>query len=280
MAQYIIRPTADPGAIRVFLNGDRHYAAYALGDLEPPYAEHATWTTAVGEGGIAGIALEYAALDPPVLFLMGSLDSLEALLADGARWSRVYYTARPELETILRSYYDPVEVLHMHRMSVDRSTFHPLPHCDNDLLPPSPLGPPDVTAIFALQHAAAAADGRALHEIAFMPEMVDAGYYYGIWSGGTLIAAAGTHLVGRAARIGALGNVVVHPAHRRQGLGTRVSQAVTEALLRDGIDLIVLNVRQGNIPAIRAYTRLGYRQAGDFIEGLALRRSTASARAV
>jgi ribosomal protein S18 acetylase RimI-like enzyme len=65
--------------------------------------------------------------------------------------------------------------------------------------------------------------------------------------------------------------VVVTPSHRGKRLGALVTSAVTAALLRDAFDLIVLNVRQDNAPAIATYLKLGYYITGNFIEGIAER---------
>ena len=68
-----------------------------------------------------------------------------------------------------------------------------------------------------------------------------------------------------------MGNVVTHPRHRRKGLGTLACHHVTNALLEDGFERVVLNVRQHNEPAIRIYQKLGYTVTDEFVEGMAVR---------
>ena len=53
------------------------------------------------------------------------------------------------------------------------------------------------------------------------------------------------------------GNIATHPAHRGRGLGTKVTAALCKRLLLT-VDAIGLNVRTGNVPAIRAYEKLGF----------------------
>ena len=65
-----------------------------------------------------------------------------------------------------------------------------------------------------------------------------------------------------------LGNVATAPAARGEGLATAACSRLCEILLADGIDVISLNVRADNDPAIRAYEKLGFVHAADYVEVL------------
>jgi len=78
---------------------------------------------------------------------------------------------------------------------------------------------------------------------------------------------AGTHLVSYSYRVAAVGDVLTHPDQRRQGHATAVTNAVVAELLRQGIQDIVLNVKQANTGAIRIYERLGFAIHCPFLEG-------------
>jgi ribosomal protein S18 acetylase RimI-like enzyme len=93
------------------------------------------------------------------------------------------------------------------------------------------------------------------------------GVYYGIRVGGRLVAAAGTHVVSPAARLGVVGNVLTHADYRGRGYATAVTSAVTEELLAT-CDHVVLNVRSDNPPAIAVYRRLGFVEHVRFEERL------------
>jgi ribosomal protein S18 acetylase RimI-like enzyme len=269
---YAISELTDIDQIREYLNTDVHYAAYTLGDLEPPYSEDATWYAASRTGEIEGLALVYRGLDPPVFFLMGDGSALSAMLLYGIGPEEVFFNVRPEAKEMLASFYDIDEAYPMFRMRINRGTFKPL---EKHTEPPTPiitLGKEHVADFIKLQEEASLADGRDTRDVAFSPEMVGDGYYRGIYQSDRLVAAAGTHIVARQAGMAAVGNVVVHPESRQQGLGSLVSQAVTQALIDDKLELIVLNVRQNNQPAIKIYRKLGYRQVGTFIEGAARHR--------
>jgi ribosomal protein S18 acetylase RimI-like enzyme len=267
MTVYAISQLTDLEQVRAFLETDRNYAAYALGDLDPRYVADTTWVAASHTGEVEGLALIYTALEPAVLFLMGEVPALSALLMHGVGPDEVLFTASPDLEDTLRAFYAVDRVEPMHRMRVTAGTFISPEGHDHPPTPPIPLDESHAQAILELQRAGAGADARAWNDVAFTPEMVRDGYYRGILQGDKLIAAAGTHLVARQESVAAIGNVIVHPDQRRKGLGGLVSHAVTKALIDDGFDLIVLNVRQSNAATLKIYRRLGYRQVGQFIEG-------------
>lgn len=269
---YAISQLTDIDQIREYLTTDVHYAAYTLGDLEPPYSDHATWYAASRSGQIEGLVLVYEGLEPPILFLMGDVPALSAILLYGIGPDEVFFNVKPDALKMLESFYMPEEANPMFRMRITRGIFKPLGSQSDPPTPIVTLGGEHVADIVRLQEEASLADGRDSRDVAFSPEMLKDGYYRGIYADGQLIAAAGTHIVARQASMAAVGNVVVHPEQRQKGLGSQVSQAVTQALIDDRLNLIVLNVRQNNQPAIKIYRKLGYRQTGSFVEGAARRR--------
>ena len=107
----------------------------------------------------------------------------------------------------------------------------------------------------------------------FSASMVTQGAYYGIFGDeGSLVAAAGTHLVVPAEGVAALGNVYTLPSHRGHGLATLATSAVvSELLARPELNVIALNVRQDNIAALTVYERLGFERYCAFYEGRANR---------
>jgi predicted GNAT family acetyltransferase len=91
--------------------------------------------------------------------------------------------------------------------------------------------------------------------------------YYGIRVNGRLVAAAGTHVIGRTGRIAVVGNVLTQPEFRGRGYAQATTGAVTAHLL-EFCDHVVLNVRADNPPALNAYRRLGYAEHVRFEERL------------
>lgn len=120
----------------------------------------------------------------------------------------------------------------------------------------SPLGVTSIDRdrVEDLQDLYAADPGAAF----FLPSMVDHESFVGVYEGGQLVAAAGTHVLSTTKRCAAIGGVYVKPSHRGLGLSKAVTAGVV-GRIRDRIDLIGLNVAMGNAPARAAYTRLGFR---------------------
>ncbi|NDJ52552.1 MAG: GNAT family N-acetyltransferase [Chloroflexi bacterium] len=272
MTIYALSTLTDDHQLRVFLSTDTDYAAYALGDLEPPYDQHAQWVAASQKGAVEGLALLYTALDPPLLFLMGDVPALSAILMHGVGPDRIVFNARLEVEGVLDTFYDLQLVKTMLRMRVTSREFRPLSE-EDDSGKPERLSGKDADAINSLHEVASEHDKRSMDDVAFVPAMVDQGVYFGIREDGQLIACAGTHLVAKRAKLAALGNVVVHPEQRRRGLGRRVTHAVARHLLDSEINLVVLNVEKRNAAAVKLYESLGFGTGTEYIEGIAARRS-------
>lgn len=266
MSLYAISEIRSPPQVDQYLRQDIDYAAYALADLEPPYSAHARWFGASRTGAIEALALVYDAIEPTALFLMGPLAAVGALLLHGVGPDVVTLLAPVECRDLLTDFYQIEHRADMDRMRVAPSDFQPyeLPVA----LPIQPLNPTHAQEMLNLILQAARHDARDLRDIAFQPEMVETGTYFGIFHNNALIAMAGTHVEAPAASIAAVGNVVVHPARRGHGLGRAVSSAVTRSLLDVGFEHIVLNVRRDNPAAVQTYRKLGYRKVSAFVEAI------------
>ncbi len=247
------RLTTDRQALRDFLEQDRLFAAYALADLDDREFSRTRWGAALEGGQIIAVALEYAGTTPQPLFVMGRNDGIAAVLRDVIRPRVAYVAALRDNLPAVQAHYRVSEGPPMVRMWVDREHFRPQPAAVERLLP-SDIG--QLNKLYQLGFAS------------WLPsDAIVEGVYYGIRVGGRLIAAAGTHVISPAARIGVVGNVLTHTDYRGRGFAKAVTSAVTADLLRF-CDLVVLNVRADNPPALQAYRRLGYQEYGTFEERL------------
>jgi mycothiol synthase len=78
-------------------------------------------------------------------------------------------------------------------------------------------------------------------------------------AGGALVGAACTFLHSAGgAEVAELGWVVVHPAHRGQGLALQMTRAVLEYVRAHGLDYCYLKTEEFRLPAIATYLRLGF----------------------
>lgn len=251
---------ADPSVIRTILELDRPWAAYALGDLSPGFAEHCEWFALLDEP--PALVLLYRRFDPPVLFALGSPDRLACLMQE-IETPAVSLQVRPDAMAAILPHYRSAELRAMWRMLVGPETFRA-----TAIGEASPLSGADIDAITGLY-----ADGHQRGEGPdfFDPSMVDQGIFRGVWEGAELVAVAGTHLVAPSYGACAIGNVYTRHDRRCHGLAARVTSAVVSDALRRNLPTVVLNVNQRNAAATRVYERLGFRWYCDFVEGLALR---------
>ena len=91
----------------------------------------------------------------------------------------------------------------------------------------------------------------------FDARMLDTGHYVAVRDP-DIVATAGVHVCAPTDRVAALGNIAVSPTHRGSGLGRRVTAGACHSLLAAGIDLVGLNVRADNRPAVACYESIGF----------------------
>jgi ribosomal protein S18 acetylase RimI-like enzyme len=250
------RTVTDRRQLRAFLETDRLLAAYALCDLEDREFSKTRWGGAFDGDRLVAIAMEYSGLTPQPLFVMGRPEGIGAILRDVVRPRAAYVAVLPDAVPAVESVYRLDSGPAMVRMWVDRARFRPYP-ADVRRLLPSDIG--ELNRLYQLGFAS------------WLPSTsIAEGVYYGMRVGGRLVAAAGTHVIGKEARLAVVGNVLTHVDFRGRGYATAVTGAVTQELLRS-CDQVVLNVRSDNPPALQAYRRLGYAEHARFEERLAHR---------
>ncbi|HJP88244.1 MAG TPA: GNAT family N-acetyltransferase [Candidatus Limnocylindrales bacterium] len=253
-ARLIVEASTDRDAIRAFLERDRLFGAYALADLEDREASRAKWGIAKSGGDIVSLVLEYGGPSPQPLYVVGRDDGVEQILRDVIKPSIAYLACLPATLPAVERRYRVEHGPQMVRMWVDRTTFRPAEDPGVE-----PLGPAD------------AGELNRLYRLGFgswlPPQSIAEGVYRGIRVNGRLVAAAGTHVIGRRAGIAVVGNVLTQPEFRGRGYAQATTGAVTAALL-EFCDHVVLNVRSDNPPALNAYRRLGYAEHVRFEERL------------
>lgn len=267
--RYTVRQTTDKEEIAAFLNRDRPYAGYALCDLEDEYFQACRWLlSADAQGEARGLAMEFGRLDPMILFVMGEPEAIRAALEQGLTPAYMQLTARAEHLPALEQRYRLRHIREMLRMTVRKDDFQMAKEqARAERLTARDL--PELNRIYRMASASA-----------FAAYQLESGIFYGIKVNGRLVSTAGTHVISPSQRIVAVGNVFTHPHFRGRGYAQAVTGAVTaEALRGFGPDepgqpeaMAILNVRADNAPAVRAYTKLGYRSACAFIEAYGSRR--------
>lgn len=253
----IARSTTDRVLLRDFLERDRLFAAYAICDLDDREFRRTRWAVASNADGPVAVGLEYSGISPQPVFLMGEPDGISAILRDVIRPRAAFVAVLPDHVTAASSHYRLDAGPQMVRMWTNAERFKRYPSAAVVRLDASDA--PDLNRLYGLGFGAW-----------LPPRAVAEGVYYGIRINGRLVAAAGTHVISRVARLAVVGNVLTHVEYRGRGYATAVTGAVTGALLQV-CDAVVLNVRADNPPALNAYRRLGYAEHVRFEERLARR---------
>lgn len=239
------------------LEADRGWAAYALCDLEPPYRVDARYIGATRDGQVVAILVIYAPPSFVSLVPCGDVGAMGAILEVTPDLPRaaVLLAQRRMLPAIERRYVLG-QSWTMLRMVVTPERLHLTPPVGATV---ARLVPADLPALLELY---------ARHPgSVFTPFMFEHGVYFGAVQDGMLVAVAGTHAVSPRYRIGVIGNVFTQPEYRGRGLATAVTGAVAGALFASGAQLVALNVREDNAPAVRAYARIGFSVHEAFWEG-------------
>ena len=251
---------SDKPRILAFLETDRLYAGYSVADLEPGMFEQCAWAGAEAGGRLGALAVLFRGLSPPALLMIGENEGLRAIFRCELCPKRAYLTCRPEHLSMSREFYRWDETMSMWRMVLRSGRF---PGAEGNCIRLVPHQAGQITELYTLGGG-----------VAFSPEQIERGVFYGILEHDRLIAVAGTHVISPTYGVAAVGNVFTHPAHRGRGFGTSTTSSVVSELLEHGIRDIILNVSQSNAAAIRIYERLGFERYCPFLEGPASARKS------
>ena len=243
-----------------FLRARPAVHAYELGDLDDFFWPRTRWLGWRPDGRVEQVALLYDEPDPPVLLAFaeepgqGMHDLLRSIVRELP--PRLYAHLSPGLLAALAPELVPSSEPALHRKL--------------GLVDPGALGLYD-TAECELLSSSDLAEVERFYERAypgtwFQPRMLETGRYVGIRRNGELACVAGVHVWSPKWRVACLGNVATLPTARGEGLATAACAGLCRILLDDGIDVISLNVRADNAAAIRAYEKLGFAHAGDYVE--------------
>ena len=252
----------DKTAIRAILRRDPVWGVYALGDLAPRMFPKTQWFSP-GFSPEFGpdLALVLHDFDTSILFAIGTGAVREAL--DQVRWPVHLQVQQDALDEVARhavienqcqmwrmGWNGPAKAGHHQKRS--RAVR---------------LGSADVPALLELY-----ADGEATGESPdfFYPSMVTDGVFFGVYDGGVLVAAAGTHLFAPEEHAVAIGNIYTMRDRRGRGLGGAVTRGVLDVVKDSGT--VGLNVRAGNHAALHLYESLGFVRHCQFYECLATAR--------
>ena len=250
----------DREEIASFLRRRPAVHAYALGDLDDFFWPHTRWLGLAHDGRLAQVALVYDEPDPPVLLALAEQPEetmAELLVAAVDRlpptlYAHVTPSLLADIEPALVAATEPVA----HKKL---GLVHPEALDGYDTEAVDPLGPGELDEVEQFY-------AHAYPGTWFQARMLETGRYVGIRRAGELPASRECTSGRPRGGSRALGNVATAPEARGAGLATAACARLCRILLDDGIDTISLNVRADNAAAIRAYEKLGFAHAADYLE--------------
>jgi len=257
-----VRPLRDKAQILDYLEGDRGYSATAIAHLEPDFIRISRWFLASNEKNFA-LCLISKSMSPTYLFTLGHPAMLDHLLSAIRLPGEIFLSCQPQHLDVIDGYYEIGWHAISKRMMAKREDFCPAP--EEGVLRMKPAHIKELNVLYKVH-------GNQ----PFSADQLRRGIYYGIWRQERLVAVAGTHIIATTYGIAYVGNVLTHSAYRNQGLASACTSAVTSELF-DYCTEVVLNVEPHNLPAIRAYASLGYKDDCMIVEAFGHRRRFAGA---
>jgi len=246
-----VTPDAGNDQVYPILARDPVWNCFALADLEPPFRQYCQFAVATRDSdqeSAVCFILRHPVIGE-VISPFGAEDGVEAILAHGDLPEHPLIQSQDVHRRVLLRYYRPHPLWNgQWRMAITSASQLKLPA-------PSPrpvqrLTPDDLPALQALY--------SRNPESVFAAELFPEALYFGIYEGGAIVSAAGTHTLCPAHSIAVLGNILTIPEARGQGYATAVTAALVDALLDQRISTVVLNVFTYNRTAIGVYERLGF----------------------
>ena len=267
------RVTADLSAIEAFLRRSPYLHTYELGDLDPREIGHTTW---IAGDPVEAVVLVYRGLTTPTIIALADGDPapLHALLAAHAHAlpPRFYAHLTPGVEAALAPRYIARLLGHHLKMALvrpvadhagganagmteaktagmDEATIEARTEAtiDEPIVRLTPRDAAEAVAFYAESYPASY----------FEPVNLERGPYVAIRDARGFAAIAGVHVHSPALRVASLGNIATRPDARGRGHARRVTAALCR-LLGAEVDVIGLNVRADNAPAIACYQAVGF----------------------
>jgi ribosomal protein S18 acetylase RimI-like enzyme len=248
----------DARSIEAFLRRDVWLNLYQLGDLDRAFFGHTTWHARLEQGTIMALALLYSGLTLPCLLALGAdseplgalLGALPPLLPP-----RFYCHLTPGIGFALRDAYRLAPRGRHFKMAL-RDLARATESSARDAVRLGPEHREEVRAFYDASY-----PGHW-----FDAQLLETGCYFGRRAAGQLVGVAGVHVLSRAQRVAALGNVATRPDARGRGHARALMARVCGELRAENVQYIGLNVQADNAAAIRCYEHLGFEVVAEYEE--------------
>ncbi len=256
--------TKDKGKIHKFLLEDPYLHLYEIGDLQEQLFKHINWHAATESGKILSIAMLYGNLygsKDPIFFL------LENKNTEAARQMARELLPKLPIKMYCHVSKSISDILKQRYYFGTRFDFIKM-KLAGDILADMHIKYPEYT--FRInKNDFEGINGflKSVNPDAFFNNaMLNSEKYFCIRKNNEILSMAGVHLYTKEFGIAVIGNVATAEKHRGKGYATSVTASLCRDIWDDEVKLIGLNVRADNIPAIKAYEKIGFQKHAEYEE--------------
>ncbi len=231
-----------------FLSKEPELQLYLIGDLDDFFWPHTTWYALSDNDEIKAIGLLYSGMNPPTFLLFqGKIEEYASELIRTLKSElpeRFYVHLSPGLldvfgrQNVIEDYGQNIRMILKH---------DPVVVADENIRNLTTSDLDQINEFYKKSYPSNWFDKR----------MLETGKYYGYFIDERLKGIAGVHVYSKQYRIAALGNIATDPDFR----GRKIANKLTSFLcndLKEDIDIIGLNVKSNNVPAIKCYENIGF----------------------
>jgi ribosomal protein S18 acetylase RimI-like enzyme len=252
-----IKIISDKSVIYNFLSKNPALQIYLIGDLDDFFWPHTKWFAVIHDDSIKSVALLYSGENPTFLLYHDGDPAFPFFLIN---------SVRKELPEQFNVHLSPGLINHFGTENIIKNYGHNLRMVLKKL--PEVITDENIRRLLPEDIEAM----KSLYELSypenwFESRMVETGKYFGYFINGSLAGISGVHVYSKEYRVAALGNIATHPGYRGMKIAYKLTVALCEDLKND-TDTIGLNVKSGNIPAIRCYENAGFETYGSYDECL------------
>lgn len=255
-----IKVLDDKQIIHRFFRNNIGLFIYGIGDLDDFFWPDSLFYGLMDGNEVKAISLLYTGLSIPCLLALSENPEEKKHLADLMASivedlpDQFYAHISPGISSAISNFYQLEHQGRFYKMILKNKERIDKLNCGEGVN----LGEKDIAEIEELYRS-------SYPENWFDRKMLDTQQYYGIRINRKLVSIAGVHVYSPKYKVAALGNITTHPKWRGQGWGSQVTAKLCQSLART-VEIIGLNVKTDNIPAVRCYQKLGFEIIAEYDE--------------
>lgn len=265
MSELHFGPATDRQQLGRFLRQEPGLNLYSIGDLDDHYWPQTTWFAAWRDDEVVAVVMYWDGYGEPVILALADPDNdvmdllirqVSSQLPDSGQ---VHYTTSAmkalQQSFVLTDETSNTDHVKMVLRQVPESVAPTIGELDR-------LTAEDEAELRELYSTAFSAAGT---ESFFIPSDLSQGPFFGVRVEGRLVSAAGVHVFSKQMGVAGIGNVATAPEYWSMGLAKAVTSRLCHELSKTA-DLIGMNVKKNNLPAIAAYEKIGFETVVTFRE--------------